>query len=385
MRNVKGARVKSMKFSSVFKGISAIRPGSKNAAPVAPENEQAAHDLRPSVVDNAIYSHGKRVLSPATPEATIAALAAIPEGLAWIGLYRPSAPELLEMENDFSLHPLAIEDAVGAHQRPKLERYGEVLFVVLRAAFYVDEREEVEFGELHVFVGPNFVISVRHSESPDLSLVRRRMESEPELLALGPIAVLYAIMDAVVDQYAPVVAGLETDIDQIETQVFEGDPLVSRRIYELSQEVLDFQRATVPLTGMLETLRSLFDEVEGTIELKRAFRDVLDHVTVVNDRVDGFRQTLREILTVNATLVAQRQNEDMKRLAETSNHQNDEVKKISAWAAIFFAPTVVTGVYGMNFDFMPELHFAWGYPAAIGLMVALSTGLYVMFKKRGWL
>ncbi|GAA0995926.1 magnesium and cobalt transport protein CorA [Subtercola frigoramans] len=337
------------------------------------------------MVDNAIYAGGRRVLSPSTPDETIAALAAIPDGLAWIGLYRPSAPELLEMENDFNLHPLAIEDAVGAHQRPKLERYGEVLFVVLRAAFYVDEREEVEFGELHLFVGPNFVISVRHSESPDLSVVRRRMESEPELLALGPVAVLYAIMDAVVDQYAPVVAGLETDIDQIEAQVFEGDPQVSRRIYELSQEVLDFQRATLPLTGMLETLRALFDQVDGTIELKRAFRDVLDHVTVVNDRVDGFRQTLREILTVNATLVAQRQNEDMKKLAETSNHQNDEVKKISAWAAIFFAPTVVTGVYGMNFDIMPELHFAWGYPAAIGLMVALSTGLYVMFKRRGWL
>ncbi|WP_253202254.1 magnesium and cobalt transport protein CorA [Subtercola sp. PAMC28395] len=337
------------------------------------------------MVDNAIYAGGKRVLSPSTPDETIAALGAIPDGLAWIGLYRPSAPELLEMENDFNLHPLAIEDAVGAHQRPKLERYGDVLFVVLRAAFYVDEREEVEFGELHIFVGPNFVISVRHSESPDLSVVRRRMESEPELLALGPVAVLYAIMDAVVDQYAPVVAGLETDIDQIEAQVFEGDPQVSRRIYELSQEVLDFQRATLPLTGMLETLRALFDQVDGTIELKRAFRDVLDHVTVVNDRVDGFRQTLREILTVNATLVAQRQNEDMKKLAETSNHQNDEVKKISAWAAIFFAPTVVTGIYGMNFDIMPELHFAWGYPAAIGLMVALSTGLYVMFKRRGWL
>ncbi|QWT23505.1 magnesium and cobalt transport protein CorA [Subtercola sp. PAMC28395] len=377
--------VKTTKFQSVIKGISGIRPGSKAPETVETPTIPAAAGTRRSMVDNAIYAGGKRVLSPSTPDETIAALGAIPDGLAWIGLYRPSAPELLEMENDFNLHPLAIEDAVGAHQRPKLERYGDVLFVVLRAAFYVDEREEVEFGELHIFVGPNFVISVRHSESPDLSVVRRRMESEPELLALGPVAVLYAIMDAVVDQYAPVVAGLETDIDQIEAQVFEGDPQVSRRIYELSQEVLDFQRATLPLTGMLETLRALFDQVDGTIELKRAFRDVLDHVTVVNDRVDGFRQTLREILTVNATLVAQRQNEDMKKLAETSNHQNDEVKKISAWAAIFFAPTVVTGIYGMNFDIMPELHFAWGYPAAIGLMVALSTGLYVMFKRRGWL
>ncbi|MEF2975848.1 magnesium and cobalt transport protein CorA [Subtercola sp. YIM 133946] len=378
--------MKSMRFSSMVKGITSVRPGAKPISP-APDEIATAEPFEPrsSMVDNAIYRDGKRVLSPTNPAEAIAALNRTPGGLAWIGLYRPSADELLEMENDFDLHPLAIEDAVGAHQRPKLERYAEVFFVVLRAAHYVDEREEVEFGELHLFVGPNFVISVRHSESPDLSVVRRRMENDPDLLALGPIAVLYAIMDAVVDQYAPVVAGLETDIDQIEAQVFEGDPAVSRRIYELSQEVLDFQRATLPLAGMLEMLRSQFDQVEGTLELKRAFRDVADHVAVVNDRVDGFRQTLREILTVNATLVAQRQNEDMKKLAETSNHQNDEVKRISAWAAIFFAPTVVTGIYGMNFDFMPELHFVWGYPAALALMATLSIGLYVMFKRRGWL
>ncbi|WP_237280248.1 magnesium and cobalt transport protein CorA [Subtercola vilae] len=384
--------MKSVKFSSVMKGITAIRPSnhqnpSRDTAALAADSapDARAEARRNSTIDNAIYSGGTRVLSPASPAEAITALETIPDSLGWIGLFRPSAEELLAMENSFGLHPLAIEDAVAAHQRPKLERYGDVLFVVLRAAFYVDEREEVEFGELHLFVGPNFVVSVRHSESPDLSVVRRRMESEPELLSLGPVAVLYAIMDAVVDQYAPVVAGLETDIDQIEAQVFEGDPSVSRRIYELSQEVLDFQRATLPLTAMLTNLRTLFEQVEGTLELKRAFRDVADHVTVVNDRVDGFRQTLREILTVNATLVAQRQNEDMKKLAETSNHQNDEVKKISAWAAIFFAPTVVTGIYGMNFDNMPELHFTWGYPAAIGLMVALSVGLYGMFKKRGWL
>ncbi|MCU1482756.1 MAG: transporter [Subtercola sp.] len=377
--------MKSMRFSSVIKGITQVRPGGRPITPAPDDTEPEPYEPHTSMVDNAIYRAGKRILSPDGPAEAIAALNKTPGGMAWIGLYRPSADELLEMENDFDLHPLAIEDAVGAHQRPKLERYAEVFFVVLRAAHYVDEREEVEFGELHLFVGPNFVISVRHSESPDLSVVRRRMENDPDLLALGPIAVLYAIMDAVVDQYAPVVAGLETDIDQIEAQVFEGDPKVSRRIYELSQEVLDFQRATLPLSAMLEALRSQFDQVEGTLELKRAFRDVADHVSVVNDKVDGFRQTLREILTVNATLVAQRQNEDMKKLAETSNHQNDEVKRISAWAAIFFAPTVVTGIYGMNFDFMPELHFAWGYPAALGLMAALSIGLYIMFKRRGWL
>ena len=379
-------KVNQMKITQVLKGAVTRRPLPGTGDTLVLEPSIHGRDTASGVVDNAIYSEGKRVLSCATPKQTIEALSSIPGALAWIGLYRPNEDALAEMESEFGLHPLAIEDAVSAHQRPKLERYGDVLFVVLRAAFYVDEREEVEFGELHLFVGPNFVVSVRHSASPDLSVVRRRMEADPELLSLGPIAALYGIMDAVVDQYAPVVAGLETDIDEIEAQVFEGDPAVSRRIYELSQEVLDFQRATLPLTGMLQTLRETYGQGEaGNLELKRAFRDVADHVSVVNERVDGFRQTLREILTVNATLVAQRQNEDMKKLAETSNHQNDEVKKISAWAAIFFAPTVVTGIYGMNFDYMPELHFAWSYPAALGLMVGLSIGLFVSFKKRGWL
>ncbi|RFA11882.1 transporter [Subtercola boreus] len=374
-----------MKFSQVIRGAVTRRPSTDGSGTHDVVADPVDAEGGGGVIDNAIYSHGTRVLSPATPQQTIEALASIPDALAWIGLYRPNGAALADLQAEFDLHPLAIEDAVGAHQRPKLERYGDVLFVVLRAAFYVDEREEVEFGELHLFVGPNFVVSVRHSAKPDLSVVRRRMEGDPRLLALGPIAALYGIMDAVVDQYAPVVAGLETDIDEIEAQVFEGDPSVSRRIYELSQEVLDFQRATLPLTAMLQTLRETYGKGEGNLELKRAFRDVADHVAVVNERVDGFRQTLREILTVNATLVAQRQNEDMKKLAETSNHQNDEVKKISAWAAIFFAPTVVTGIYGMNFDYMPELHFAWSYPAALGLMVGLSVGLYAMFKKRGWL
>jgi magnesium transporter len=160
---------------------------------------------------------------------------------------------------------------------------------------------------------------------------------------------------------------------------------VSRRIYELSQEVLDFQRATLPLVGMLETLRAGFDAFETNLELRRALRDVADHTAVVNDRVEGFRGTLREILAVNATLVAQRQNEDMKVLAEASNRQNEEVKKISAWAAIFFAPTVIAGIYGMNFDAMPELHWQYGYPVAIGVMLVAMTGLYVMFRRRGWL
>jgi magnesium transporter len=215
--------------------------------------------------------------------------------------------------------------------------------------------------------------------------VRRRLESEPDLLAKGSEAVLYAILDAVVDGYAPVVAGLANDIDEIETEVFSGDPGVSRRIYELSQEVLDFQRAAQPLTGILAAIQGGFDKYGVDEELRSYLRDVADHVTVVNERVEGFRLQLRDILTVNATLVAQRQNEEIRELTEASIAQGEEVKKISAWAAILFAPTLVGTVYGMNFRNMPELGWHLGYPFALLLMLGVSLALYVVFKRRDWI
>jgi magnesium transporter len=338
-----------------------------------------------SVVDIAIYRDGKRVASPPTIADAYRALLREPDAMAWIGLYRPSEAQVLAAADEFGLHELAVEDAIVAHQRPKLDRYGDTLFVVLRAARYLDDVEEVDFGEIHLFVGPNFVLTVRHSQSPDLGAVRRRMEDDPDLLRLGPEAVLYAILDSVVDGYAPVVAGLQNDIDEIETEVFRGDPKVSQRIYELSREVVEFQRATRPLLGMLEALATGFDKYHTDDELKRYLRDVVDHATIVAERVDGFRQALGDILTVNATLVAQAQNEEMRRLTETSNIQNEEVKKVSAWAAILFAPTLIGTVYGMNFDHMPELHWLLGYPFALALMVLTSVGLYAIFKRRGWL
>ncbi len=289
------------------------------------------------------------------------------------------------MAEEFKLHELAVEDAIVAHQRPKLERYGDTLFVVLRPARYLDAIEEVAFGELHVFVGQDFVVTVRHSEAPDLATVRRRMEDDPELLRRGPEAVLYAILDAVVDGYAPVVAGLQNDIDEIETEVFRGDPKVSRRIYELSREVIEFQRATRPLVQMLDALVAGFDKYEIDEELQRYLRDVTDHATTVMERVDGFRQMLQDILTVNATLVGQAQNEEMKGLTEASYAQSEEIKKISSWAAILFAPTLVGTVYGMNFDHMPELHWLLGYPLALLLMAAVSAVLYAVFRRAGWL
>jgi magnesium transporter len=349
----------------------------------APEAPPTA--VTDSVVDIAIYRDGKRVASPPTIADAYRALLREPDAMAWIGLYRPSEAQVLAAADEFGLHELAVEDAIVAHQRPKLDRYGDTLFVVLRAARYLDDVEEVDFGEIHLFVGPNFVLTVRHSQSPDLGAVRRRMEDDPDLLRLGPEAVLYAILDSVVDGYAPVVAGLQNDIDEIETEVFRGDPKVSQRIYELSREVVEFQRATRPLLGMLEALATGFDKYHTDDELKRYLRDVVDHATIVAERVDGFRQALGDILTVNATLVAQAQNEEMRRLTETSNIQNEEVKKVSAWAAILFAPTLIGTVYGMNFDHMPELHWLLGYPFALALMVLTSVGLYVIFKRRGWL
>jgi magnesium transporter len=338
-----------------------------------------------SLIDSGVYADGHRVVSPTDLVSTVAALREEEGRVAWMGLYRPAAEELNSLAAEFDLHELAVEDAVLAHQRPKLERYGSTLFVVLRAARYVDETEEVEFGELHLFIGADFVLTVRHAESPSLAEVRKRMEADPDLLRLGTEAILYAILDAVVDGYLPVLKGLENDIDEIETQVFSGDPTVSRRIYELSQEVSDFQRAVTPLTAILTGLTGGFQKYRVDEELQRYLRDVADHVTVAVERIENYRSQLRDILTVNATLVGQRQNEEMQAMTEASFAQSEEVKKISSWAAILFAPSLVGGVYGMNFTHMPELQWRYGYPLALLLMLGLSVTLYVIFKRRGWL
>jgi magnesium transporter len=359
-----------------------VEPGApRQTAPQAPPTEAR----RARLVDNAVYSAGRRVATPDSMAESRAELAEGEDRLVWLGLYRPEPAQLGELAEQYDLPELAVEDAIKAHQRPKFERYGDTLFVVLKAARYLDAAEEVEFGELHLFLGKEFAITVRHSESPDLSRVRRRLESEPALLAKGSEAVLYAILDAVVDGYRPVVDGLANDIDEIEAEVFRGDPRVSRRIYELSQEVLDFQRAAQPLTGILAAITAGFDKYGVDEELRSYLRDVADHVTQVNERVEAFRLQLRDILTVNATLVAQRQNDEIRELTEASIAQGEEVKKISAWAAILFAPTLVGTVYGMNFQNMPELSWHLGYPLALLLMIAVSVVLYLVFKRRNWI
>jgi magnesium transporter len=376
---------------------SAIRSLVRSRRSLARQREAASDDglgtpedipadpRRSRIVDSAVYVDGVRVASPTSLTDTFTRLREEPDGMAWIGLYRPEEHEVGSLATEFQLHPLAVEDAIHAHQRPKIERYGDTLFVVLRPARYLDESEEVEFGEVHVFVGPRFVLTVRHSEAPEFASVRQRLQSQPNLLCHGPEAVLYAVLDKVVDGYYPVVTGLANDIDEIEDDVFSGDPRVSRRIYQLSREVADFQRATRPLVGMISALGSGFVKYHVDEELQRYLRDVEDHLIQIVERVDEFRQALRDMLTVNATLVAQQQNEEMRSLSEASNLQNEEVKKISAWAAILFAPTLIGTVYGMNFEHMPELDWIHGYPLALTLMLLTCLTLYLLFKRRDWL
>jgi magnesium transporter len=370
----------------VTRAVPRSNRASKPTAQATPIEPAAENTRFPSgVVNNAVYEDGVRIATPATLAGTFKILDTHPKALAWIGLYRPTAAELSALAAEFNLHELAIEDAVLAHQRPKIDRYGDTLFTVLKAAQYVDETETVEFGELHIFSGSNFVITVRHSESPDLSIVRKRMEDTPGSMDEGTEAILYAILDAVVDGYKPVVDGVSNDIDEIETQVFDGDAQVSRRIYELNREVIEFERAVTPLIQIIDTLSSGFADGYVGDRLQQYLRDVADHAVQTKERVEEFRLLLRDILAVNTSLVGQRQSEESRNLSEASNRQAIETRKISGWAAILFTPTLIAGIYGMNFKFMPELSWQFGYPFAIGLMIVSGLVLYIIFKRRGWL
>jgi magnesium transporter len=322
------------------------------------------------IVDNAIYVDGRRTAEPTSLQETYEECRQR-GGVAWIDLYKPDGEEFASVAQEFGLHPLAVEDAIEAHQRPKLERYGKTLFIVLKPARYLDEPETVEFSEAHVFVGEDFVVTVRHGEIPALDAVRQRLEGEPELLRRGPEAILHAIMDQIVDDYGPVVEGLGTDIEELETEVFGGNTGTSRRIYELSREVIEFQRATRPLAGALERLVEGGAEHGIDPEVRKYVRDIHDHVLLVTEQIDGFHELLSNVLIVNLTLVSVR--------------QADQTKKISAWAAVLIVPTIVTGIYGMNFERMPELTWALGYPFALALMVSICGVLYAIFKHAEWL
>ncbi|MWC00175.1 CorA family divalent cation transporter [Agromyces seonyuensis] len=330
-----------------------------------------------SVIDNAIYRDGKRLIEPTSLDETFE-LCQRESGFAWIGLADPTDTELDEVAAEFGLHPLAVEDARIGHQRPKLDRYGDQLFLVLRPAFYIDATEKVEFGELHFFVGTMFAVSIRRGYTADPLAVRHRLEADATLLSRGAAAIVYGALDVVVDGYEPVIAGLENDIDEIEDQLFSGDPAVTKRIYDLAVEVMGFQRATKPLLAVFDGLTKLADEFDVDLELRRSFRDVKDHILHVVEKADGFRELLGNALDVHGTLVAQRQN-------DVALAQTEQTKKISGWAAVFFAPSLVGTIYGMNFRYMPELDWHLGYPGALVAMFLSGLVLYLIFKRKKWI
>lgn len=335
--------------------------------PRASIRHRPAYNVRAMIVDSEIYADGHR--TEACPLEETLKTCRRRGGFAWIDLYGPSREEFDSVAQDFGLHKLAVEDAMKTHQRPKLQHFGDLLFLVLKPARYLEKPETVELGEIHVFLGPDFVLVVRHGETSSFHKLRERMERDPDLLRLGPAAVLCAVLERVVDDYESVVDGLGNDIDEIEDEVFGGSP-DARRIYELSREVLSFRRAVQPLARMLEHLTGE-SPYSVAPEVIRHLRTVHDHALRTSEQVEGFRELLSNVLSVNLTLVSVR--------------QNNQVQKISAWAAILIVPTIITGIYGMNFRYLPELNWVLGYPFALLLMVVISALLYLWFKRSGWL
>jgi magnesium transporter len=329
------------------------------------------------IIDCAVYQDGKRRPGElALHEAYEAGSAE--NAFVWIGLYEPDEAEFDSVRREFNLHELAVEDAILAHERPKLEIYDDTLFVVLKTARYVEADDTVEFGEIMLFIGPQFVVGVRHKPASALGDVRKQIESRPDLLRFGPGAVLYAILDRVVDDYQPVIDGLDEDIKEVERQVFSpegGNP--AERIYLLKREVIEFHQAAAPLTEPLDRLaHDLVPGLQG--DLGQYFRDIQDHLLRVVDTVSGFRELLTSILQANLTQVALRQN-------ETGMRQNADMRKISAWVAIVAVPTMIAGIYGMNFEHMPELTWTFGYPLALAVMGVACLVLYRAFRRNGWL
>jgi magnesium transporter len=323
------------------------------------------------LVDCAHYRDGVRQHDrPINPEE--AAAAAKGDGdFVWLGLFEPSAEEVGAVAAAFELPELAVEDARHAHQRPKLEDYEESnFFVVLRSARYDDDKEEVEFGEIHLFIGPGYVIAMRHGEASELASARRRLEERPDLLRMGPASAVWAILDKVVDDYRPVVEGIENDIEEVEEEIFRRRADPTQRIYFLKREVIEFHRAVAPLLGPLEALeRGAFPQVAP--KLQSFFRDVADHARRVDESVMSQRELLTSVLEANLALLSVRQNE--------------VVRAISAWAAIIAVPTFIASVYGMNFEYMPELDSRLGYPLALLVMAACVIGLHRFFKRIQWL
>ncbi|TQM69390.1 magnesium transporter [Actinomadura hallensis] len=322
------------------------------------------------IVDRAIYAGGTRRDIHGDISDAFAQSRQEPGAFVWIGLFEPDEAEFDLVKQELGLHPLAAEDAVSAHQRPKLERYGDTLFIVLKTLTYIDETSDIEVGEIMLFLGRDFVVTVRHGSGNPLGPVRERLEQAPELLKHGPAAVLYAVCDEVVDHYEIVSHEVEVDIIGLERAVFDPTARdVTADIYSLKREVLEFRSAEDPLIPVMdEIVRGRVRECGGTREY---FRDVLDHLMRVDERVDAHNELLNSVLAAHLALLGKRQNEDM--------------RKISAWAAIIAVPTAIAGIYGMNFDHMPELHWTFGYPLVIGVMAVICVLLFRRLRKSGWL
>jgi magnesium transporter len=322
------------------------------------------------IVDCAHYRDGVRQNEGPLPLDEAAAFCTDRGEFVWLGLKEPSDGELRKVGDTFDLHELAVEDAADSHERPKIEDYDGSLFLVLRTTRYDDAKEEVEFGEIDVFLGDGYVITVRHGEASELAPARRRLEERPELLKGGPPAVVWAIVDKVVDDYLPVVEGIDNDISEVETEIFSQGADATQRIYFLKREVIEFHHAVAPLLAPLEGLE-YGARPQFPAELRKYFRDIHDHAQRVDEQVRGQRELLTSILEANLALLGVQ--------------QNQIVRAISAWVAILGVPTFLASVWGMNFDHMPELAESWGYPAALGLMLVAVIGLYTFFKRIEWL
>ncbi|OAR22409.1 magnesium transporter CorA [Streptomyces sp. ERV7] len=361
-----------------------LRPSlRKNTAPYNSYDPTRDPSASSAVVDCAVYRDGLRTqadscLSPRE------AMRRVREdgGFAWIGLHEPTEAEFAGIAAEFGLHPLAVEDAVHAHQRPKLERYDDTLFTVFKTVHYVEHAEltatseVVETGEVMCFTGRDFVITVRHGGQGSLRALRKRLQDDPELLAKGPSAVLHAIADQVVDGYLAVVDAMQDDIDEVEIDVFsapsKGSPrgTDAGRIYQLKREVLEFKRAVSPLLRPMQLLSERPMRLVDP-DIQKYFRDVADHLARVQEHVVGFDELLNSILQAN--------------LAQASFAQNEDMRKITSWAAIIAVPTMVCGVYGMNFDHMPELHWKYGYPLVLAAIAGSCLVIHRTLKRNGWL
>jgi magnesium transporter len=328
-------------------------------------------ELRTAVVDCAIYRDGSRQEDPETLDAAYQASQKLDNGFVWLGLYEPTFDELSTIAAQFNLHPLAVEDAVHAHQRPKIEEYDNTLFAVIKTARYVDHIEVVEIGEIMVFLGKHFIITVRHGEATALTDVRRNLEGQSDLLQKGSSAVLWAILDRVVDDYADAITGLSEDVEQIEAAVFDTRiKSPTERIYKLKREVLEFRRAVDTLGDALGPL-SHSEHPLINDQLTKYLRDVHDHVLRDGVRLANYDELLSDVLQANVALASLRQNEDM--------------RKITAWAAILTVITAIAGIYGMNFDNMPETHWHYGYFYCLAFIAVFACGLYITFRRKNWL